>query len=131
MIIYRGRLLPRRRLAIALRRQEPRRRKAVIGWTLGSNTMLLAVETAISTNVLAKRSGNAEIRGVIDLTSNTEAHIGTITLGAAIQFVANASVLGYDVRSAMVFYGEPGTPSLRTKDCERLWAVFGGALLRP
>lgn len=93
--------------------------------------MLLAVANAISTTVLAARSGNAEIFGVIDLTNKTEARIGAINLGMAIQFVANASVLGYDVRSAMVFYGEPGTPSLRARDCERLWAQFGGALLRP
>jgi hypothetical protein len=92
--------------------------------------MLLAVANAISTTVLAGRNGNAEIFGVVDLTNKTEAQIGPINLGMAIQFVANASVLGYDVRSAMVFYGEPGTPSLRARDCERLWAQFGGALLR-
>ncbi|UVK45691.1 hypothetical protein BPNPMPFG_001251 [Mesorhizobium sp. AR07] len=93
--------------------------------------MLLAVANVISTTVLAGRSGNAEIFGVVDLNDKTEAQIGPINLGMAIQFVANASVLGYDVRSAMVFYGEPGTPSLRARDCERLWAQFGGALLRP
>ena len=93
--------------------------------------MLLAVANAISTTIMAAKNGNAEIFGVIDLTNKTEARIGGINLGMAIQFVANASVLGYDVRSAMVFYGEPGTPSLRARDCERLWAQFGGALLRP
>jgi hypothetical protein len=93
--------------------------------------MLLAVNNAISTAVLAGRSANAEVFGVIDLTNKTEAKIGAISLGMAIQFVANASVLGYDVRNAMIFYGEPGTPSLRAKECERLWAQFGGALLRP
>ena len=93
--------------------------------------MLLAMENAISTTVLAGKNGNAEILGVVDLTDKTEVHFGAVTLGTAIQFVANASVLGYDVRSAMVFYGEPGTPSLRARDCERLWAQFGGALLRP
>ncbi|WP_246506142.1 hypothetical protein [Mesorhizobium silamurunense] len=65
---------------------------------------------------------------MIDLTSKIDAQIGAINLGRAIQFVANASVLGYDVRGAMVFYGEPGTPSLRKWDCERLWAQ--GALLQ-
>lgn len=93
--------------------------------------MLLAVENAISATVLAARGGGAEIFGVVDLTDKTEAKIGGISLGMAIQFVANATVLGYDVRSAMVFYGEPGTPSLRARDCDRLWAQFGGALLRP
>ncbi|MBZ9811116.1 hypothetical protein LB542_15985 [Mesorhizobium sp. BR1-1-9] len=93
--------------------------------------MLLAVNNAISTAVLAGRSANAEVFGVIDLTNKTEAEIGPISLGMAIQFVANGSVLGYDVRGAMVVYGEPGTPSLRARECERLWAQFGGALLRP
>ena len=93
--------------------------------------MLLAVANAISTTIMAAKNGNAEIFGVIDLTNKTEARISGINLGMAIQFVANASVLCYDVRSAMVFYGEPGTPSLRARDCERLWAQFGGALLRP
>ncbi|MES0200202.1 hypothetical protein [Mesorhizobium sp. M0011] len=93
--------------------------------------MLLAVNSAISTAVLAGRGANAEVFGVVDLTTKAEAKIGPVTLGMAIQFVANASVLGYDVRGAMIFYGEPGTPSLRTRECERLWAQFGGALLRP
>ncbi|MGX9147710.1 hypothetical protein [Mesorhizobium sp. 128a] len=92
--------------------------------------MLLALENAISSTILAGRSGKAEIIGVVDLTTKAEAKIGAMNLGTAIQFVANASVLGYDVRSAMVFYGEPGTPSLRAKDCDRLWGQFGGALLR-
>ncbi|UVK57289.1 hypothetical protein DBIPINDM_008548 (plasmid) [Mesorhizobium sp. AR02] len=80
--------------------------------------------------VLAARNNDAEILGVIDLTSKTEARLGTTRLGDAIQFVANASVLGYDVRAAMVFYGERGTPSLRTRDCEALWAQYGAALLQ-
>ncbi|TGV51290.1 hypothetical protein EN792_077535, partial [Mesorhizobium sp. M00.F.Ca.ET.149.01.1.1] len=83
------------------------------------------------TAVLAARGADAEIFGVIDLTSKNEARIGAISLGRAIQFVANASVLGYDVRGAMVLYGEPGTPSLRVWDCEHLWAQYGGALLLP
>ncbi len=73
----------------------------------------------------------AEIYGVVDLTNKIETRIGAITLGQAIQFVANASVLGYDVRGAMVLYSEPGMPSLRTWDCEHLWAQYGGALLLP
>ncbi|RWX58503.1 hypothetical protein EOA24_38920 [Mesorhizobium sp. M2A.F.Ca.ET.039.01.1.1] len=92
--------------------------------------MLLAVNDAVSTAVLAGRGGDAEIFGVIDLTSKVETRIGAISLGRAIQFVANASVLGYDVRGAMVVYGEPGTPSLRAWDCEHLWAQYGGALLQ-
>jgi hypothetical protein len=97
----------------------------------GDPAMLLAQGDAISTAVLAGRGSNAEIFGVIDLTSKIETRIGAISLGRAIQFVANASVLGYDVRGAMVLYGEPGTPSLRTWDCEHLWAQYRGALLQP
>ena len=74
---------------------------------------------AISTIILAGRSGNSEIFGLVDLNDKAEAQISPVNLGMAIQFVANASVLGYDVRSAMVFYGGPGTPSLRARDCER------------
>jgi hypothetical protein len=81
--------------------------------------------------VLPARNTDAEILGVLDLTNKTEAKFGVTSLGNAIQFVANASVLGYDVRAAMVFYGEPGTPSLRAKDCEQLWAQHGAALLNP
>ncbi|OHV70771.1 hypothetical protein LCM4577_00915 [Mesorhizobium sp. LCM 4577] len=92
--------------------------------------MLLALDDAISTAVLAGRDADAEIFGVIDLTSKIESRIGAISLGRAIQFVANASVLGYDVRGAMVLYGPPGTPSLRKRDCDRLWAQYGGALLQ-
>ncbi|TIV21674.1 MAG: hypothetical protein E5V99_28270, partial [Mesorhizobium sp.] len=78
----------------------------------------------------AGRGDDAEIFGVVDLTSKIETRIGAITLGHAIQFVANATVLGYDVRGAMVLYGLPGTPSLRKWDCDRLWAQYGGALLQ-
>ncbi|MER9396240.1 MULTISPECIES: hypothetical protein [unclassified Mesorhizobium] len=85
----------------------------------------------MSTAVLAGRSANAEVFGVVDLTNKAEVDIGITSLGRAIQFVANASVLGYDIRGAMVFYGSPGTPSLRARECERLWAQFGGALLQP
>lgn len=88
--------------------------------------MLAAVDA-----VLAARNNDAEILGVLDLTNQKEAKFGATHLGDAIQFVANASVLGYDVHAAMVFYGEPGTPSLRAKDCEQLWAQYGAALLQP
>lgn len=81
--------------------------------------------------VWAARSSSAEIFGVVDATNNAETRINDVSLGMAIQFVANATVLGYDVRSAMVFYGEPGTPSLRAKDCEQLWTQYGAALLQP
>ncbi|UVK39930.1 hypothetical protein LHFGNBLO_001345 [Mesorhizobium sp. AR10] len=81
--------------------------------------------------VLAARNNEAEILGVLDLANKADAKIEAIRLGEAIQFVANATVLGYDVHAAMVFYGEPGTPSLRAKDCEELWAKYGAALLRP
>ena len=92
--------------------------------------MLLAMNNATSASVFAARGVNAEILGVVDLSNKTEAQIGPTSLRMAIQFVANASVLGYDVRKAMVFYGDPGTPSLRARDCERFWAQYGGALLR-
>ncbi|MEI9417450.1 hypothetical protein [Mesorhizobium sp. Cs1321R2N1] len=93
--------------------------------------MLLALDDARATAVLAGRAADAEIFGVVDLTSKIETRIGAISLGRAIQFVANASVLGYDVRGAIVLYSEPGTPSLRIWDCEHLWAQYGGALLEP
>ncbi|TPL05917.1 hypothetical protein FJ938_14515 [Mesorhizobium sp. B2-4-14] len=92
--------------------------------------MLLALDDAVSSAVLAGRGVAAEIFGVIDLTGKIETRIGAISLGQAIQFVANASVLGYDVRGAIVLYGEQGTPSLRAWDCERLWAQYGGVLLQ-
>ena len=79
---------------------------------------------------LAARNEDAEILGVFDMTNNANAAIECRRLGEAIQFVANAPILGYDVRAAMVIYGEPGTPSLRVRDCERLWARYGQALLR-
>ncbi|PZV38517.1 hypothetical protein [Mesorhizobium kowhaii] len=81
--------------------------------------------------VLAARNNDAEILGVLDLTTKAEVQLAATRLGNAIQFVANASVLGYDVHAAMVFYGEWGTPSLRAKDCEQLWAQYGAALLQP
>ncbi|MDX8455976.1 hypothetical protein RFM98_24895 [Mesorhizobium sp. VK9D] len=93
--------------------------------------MLLALDDALSTAVLAGRGADAEIFGVVDLTNKIETRIALISLGHAIQIVANASVLGYDVRGAMVLYGEPGTPSLRIWACEHLWAQYGGALLEP
>ncbi|RWC87660.1 MAG: hypothetical protein EOS72_20665 [Mesorhizobium sp.] len=93
--------------------------------------MLLALDDAISMAVLTGRDAAAEIFGVIDLSSKLETRINVISLGRAIQFVANASVLGYDVRRAMVMYGERGTPSLRAWECEHLWAQYGGALLQP
>ncbi|RAZ93074.1 hypothetical protein DPM33_00355 [Mesorhizobium hawassense] len=92
--------------------------------------MLLALDDAISSAVLAGRGSDAEILGVVDLTTKTEARFSTLSLGRAIQFVANASVLGYDVRGAMVLYGLPGRPSLRKWDCDRIWARYGGALLQ-
>jgi hypothetical protein len=80
--------------------------------------------------VLAARNEDARILGVFDVTNKTDAAIERRRLGEAIQFVANAPILGYDVRAAVVMYGEPGTPSLRVGDCERLWARYGQSLLR-
>jgi hypothetical protein len=78
----------------------------------------------------AARNQDADIRGVFDMTNKTDAAIGSRRLGEAIQFVANAPIVGYDVRTAMVVYGAFGTPSLRATDCARLWEKFGEALLR-
>ncbi|MEI9406619.1 hypothetical protein [Mesorhizobium argentiipisi] len=93
--------------------------------------MPFSVTTATTDAVLEARNTDAEIRGVVDLANKIDAKIGTMRLGQAIQFVANASVLGYGVRGAMVFYGEAGTPSLRVRECEQLWALYGLALLEP
>ncbi|MBA1142457.1 hypothetical protein [Mesorhizobium neociceri] len=93
--------------------------------------MLVATDDAISAAVLAGRGADAQILGVIDAANKIGAQIGVTSLGRAVQFVANASVLGYDVRGAMVFYGERETPSLRMWDCEQLWALYGSALLEP
>ncbi|RRH94278.1 hypothetical protein EH240_27600 [Mesorhizobium tamadayense] len=79
---------------------------------------------------LEARNKEAQILGVLDPTTKSDAAIDSCRLGEAVQFVANASILGYDVRAAMVLYGEPGSPSLRVRDCEQLWAKYGEALLR-
>lgn len=92
--------------------------------------MLVRVGDATSAAVLAARNADAEILGVVDLATNAEAKFGVTRLGEAIQFVGNASVLGYATRAAMVFYGEPGLPILRAKDCEQLWMQYGAALLQ-
>ncbi|WP_301004584.1 hypothetical protein, partial [Mesorhizobium sp.] len=96
-----------------------------------ANTMPFSVTSATSDAILEARNTDAEILGVVDLANKTDAKIGTMRLGQAIQFVANASVLGYGVRGAMVFYGKAGTPSLRARECEQLWALYGFALLEP
>lgn len=96
-----------------------------------ANMMLLALGSAPETEALSSRNANAEILGAFDLNNKTEAKFPIARLGEAIQFVAKASVLGYDARAAMVFYGESGTPSLRLIDCDRLWAKYGAALLEP
>lgn len=79
--------------------------------------------------VLAFRNKGAQILGVFDSTNKTDAVVDVRRLGEAVQFVANAPILGYDVRAAIVIYGELGTPRLRAKDCEQLWARYGKALL--
>lgn len=79
---------------------------------------------------LAARNSVAQIIGVLDCTTKSDAAIDRCPLGEAIRFVANASILGYDVRAAMVIYGERGTPSLRARDCEQLWKKYGEALLQ-
>ncbi|RVC62916.1 MAG: hypothetical protein EOS65_12045 [Mesorhizobium sp.] len=79
--------------------------------------------------VLAARNTAAEILGVVDSANKTDAAVDVRRLGEAVQFLANAQILGYDVRAAMVLYGDLGTPSLRARDCEQLWAKYGKALL--
>ncbi|MDX8541035.1 MULTISPECIES: hypothetical protein [Mesorhizobium] len=79
--------------------------------------------------VLAVRNTAAEILGVVDSANKTDAAVDVRRLGEAVQFLANAQILGYDVRAAMVLYGDLGTPSLRARDCEQLWAKYGKALL--
>lgn len=79
--------------------------------------------------VLAVRNTAAEILGVVDSANKTDAAVDVRRLGEAVQFLANAPVLGYDVRAAMVLYGDLGTPTLRARDCEQLWAKYGKALL--
>ncbi|TIT83943.1 MAG: hypothetical protein E5W59_28230, partial [Mesorhizobium sp.] len=75
------------------------------------------------------RNTAAEILGVVDSANKTDAAVDVRRLGEAVQFLANAPILGYDVRAAMVLYGDLGTPTLRARDCEQLWAKYGKALL--
>jgi len=79
--------------------------------------------------VLAVRNKEAEIVGVVDSANRTDAAVDIRRLGEAIHFLANAPILGYDVRAAMVVYGDLGTSTLRARDCEQLWAKYGKALL--
>ncbi|WP_246696498.1 hypothetical protein [Mesorhizobium sp. SARCC-RB16n] len=79
--------------------------------------------------VLASRDDEVPVLGVFDAANKKEAAIELLRLGEAVQFIANASVLGYDVRSAMIFYGAPGAPSLRARHCEQLWAKYGMLLV--
>jgi hypothetical protein len=79
---------------------------------------------------LEARNQEAQILGVLDITNKANVPIDSCRLGEAIRFVANAPIVGYDVRAAMVMYGETGTPSLRAGDCAILWAKFGAAFLQ-
>jgi Xaa-Pro aminopeptidase len=88
------------------------------------------MDEAAMAAALAARNEDAQILGVFDVANKTDAAIDARRLGEAIQFVANAPILGYDVRAAMIMYGEPGRPTLRARDCELLWARYGEALLR-
>ena len=80
---------------------------------------------------LEARHQEAQITGVLDITNKANAPIDSRRLGEAIRFVANAAIVGYDVRAARVMYGKTGTPSLRARDCAILWAKFGTALIEP
>ena len=63
------------------------------------------------------RNQEAQVLGVTDTVDRTSVPINSCRLGEAIRFVANAPIVGYHVRAAMVRYGETGTPSLRASDC--------------
>ena len=76
------------------------------------------------------RNQEAQILGVLDTVDRASVPINSCSLGEAIRFVANAPIVGYDVRAAMVMYGQMGTPSLRAGDCATLWTKFGMALLQ-
>lgn len=79
--------------------------------------------------VLAVRNKEAQIRGVVDSANKADATVDVHCVGEAVQLVANAPILGFDVRAAVVTYGDLGTPTLRARDCEQLWAKYGKALL--
>ncbi|ESY89130.1 hypothetical protein NKI51_09355 [Mesorhizobium australicum] len=81
--------------------------------------------------VLASRDDEVRVLGVFDAANKKEAAIELRRLGDAVHFIANASVLGYDVRSAMIFYGNAGVPSLRAQHCEQLWAKYSTLLVEP
>ncbi|UCI10679.1 hypothetical protein [Mesorhizobium sp. B1-1-8] len=82
-------------------------------------------------SVLASRDQEARIFGVFDQVNKQDTAIDVGRLGEAIHFIANASILGYDVRSAVVIYGEPQSTSLRLGQCEQLWARYGQSLMVP
>ncbi|MBZ9739731.1 MULTISPECIES: hypothetical protein [unclassified Mesorhizobium] len=81
--------------------------------------------------VLASREDEVQVLGVFDAVNKKEAALELRSLGEAVQFIANASVLGYDVRAAMIFFGPRERPSLRVQHCEQLWAKYGMLLLAP
>ncbi|UCI32998.1 hypothetical protein [Mesorhizobium sp. B4-1-4] len=80
--------------------------------------------------VLASRDDEVQVLGVFDAANKKEASLELRRLGEAVHFLANASVLGYDVRSAIIFHGVAGAPSLRAKQCEQLWAKHGALLVK-
>ncbi|MBZ9798399.1 hypothetical protein [Mesorhizobium sp. ES1-4] len=77
--------------------------------------------------VLASRDDEVQVLGVFDAANKKEASVELRRLGEAVHFIANASVLGYDVRSAIIFHA--GAPILRAKQCEQLWAKHGALLV--
>ena len=54
------------------------------------------------------RNQEAQVLGVTDTVDRASVPINSCRLGEAIRFVANAPIVGYDVRAAMVMYGERG-----------------------
>ncbi|BAB48045.1 hypothetical protein [Mesorhizobium japonicum] len=75
--------------------------------------------------VFALRHVRARIMGVVDAREHKGAQIEDRYLGQAIAFIAQAPMDGFDVRAAVVLYGERGNESLRAQDCAQLWAKYG------
>ncbi|WP_348628246.1 hypothetical protein [Mesorhizobium sp. M4A.F.Ca.ET.050.02.1.1] len=71
--------------------------------------------------VLAVRNTAAEILGVVDSANKTDAAVDVRRLGEAVQFLANAPILGYDVRG----HGFVRRPRDANASRQRLRAVVG------
>ena len=76
--------------------------------------------------VFALRHVRARIVRIIDTRDSRGAEIADRYLGQAIVFIAQATMIGYDVRFAAVLYGEHDTESLRPRLCAALGQVRKG-----